>query len=152
MYLTVLLQTAELFVGHTKINGALDRCCSTHPHPCLHTHPPIRLTPPPLPPLYPATPAPRSWHQRLRANRSAAAALKLWLGMSGLVVLFVLVAENPQGSIHPTVAYAVQTVPTHGVIALVLAWHERVESTFIRVGGLGKRGGQDCLRARGGGD
>lgn len=53
--------------------------------------------------------------------------------MSGLVVLFIIVAENPCGSIHPTVAAAVMTVPTHGVIALVLAWHERVESTLIRV-------------------
>jgi hypothetical protein len=53
--------------------------------------------------------------------------------MSGLVVLFLLVAENPQGGVHPTVSDAVLTVPTHGVIALVLAWHERVESTFIRV-------------------
>lgn len=53
------------------------------------------------------------------------------------MVLFILVAENPGGSIHPTVAAAVMTVPTHGVIALVLAWHERVESTFIRVGEAG---------------
>ena len=57
--------------------------------------------------------------------------------MSCLVVLFILLAENPQGTIHPVVSYAVMTVPTHGVIALVLAWHERVESTFIRVSGKG---------------
>jgi hypothetical protein len=75
----------------------------------------------------------RSWLHRLHHNRAAAAALKLWLGMSGLVVLFILLAEDPQGTIHPTVSYAVMTVPTHGVIALVLAWHERVESTLIRV-------------------
>lgn len=53
--------------------------------------------------------------------------------MSGLVLLVILVSENPGGGVHPTVAVAVMTVPTHGVIALVLAWHERVESTLIRV-------------------
>lgn len=96
--------------------------------------------------LHPFCPR-RSWLQRLQHNRSAAAALKLWLGMSGLVVLFILVAENPGGTIHPTVAYAVMTVPTHGVIALVLAWHERVESTFIRV----SQAGRGVCGAKGGG-
>lgn len=63
--------------------------------------------------------------------------------MSCLVVLFILLAENPQGTIHPVVSYAVMTVPTHGVIALVLAWHERVESTLIRVRRAGHaRGGR----------
>lgn len=53
--------------------------------------------------------------------------------MSGLVCLFIVVAEDPRGTIHPTIAAAVMTAPTHGVTALVRAWHERVESTSIRV-------------------
>lgn len=126
---TTQLKHARLALPPPNVTGALAvSCCSLcmrmYVEPCCHT----RCC---------RSPSPQSQSSclyRLRHNRSAAAALKLWLGMSGLVVLFILVAENPSGRIHPTVSYAVMTVPTHGVIALVLAWHERVESTFIRVG------------------
>jgi len=69
----------------------------------------------------------------LRRDRSAAAAFKIWAAMSGLLVLVLVVITNPNGSLSPAASSSMALVPTHGIIALVLAWHERVESTTIRV-------------------
>eukprot|EP00775_Hariotina_reticulata_P002330 gene2330-2638_t len=66
-------------------------------------------------------------------DRSAAAAFKIWAAMSGLLVLVLVIINNPNGTLSPAASSAMTLVPTHGIIALVLAWHERVESTTIRV-------------------
>jgi hypothetical protein len=75
--------------------------------------------------------------QRFTADKSAVAAAKLWLAMSCLLVLLLVVSAFGEGG----VASAVRGAPSYGIIAMVLAWHERVESTIIRVsGGCGTTG------------
>jgi hypothetical protein len=71
------------------------------------------------------------WLAHRRA--AAAAAFKFWLSLSLLMVLMLLLSDGAGGGVHPVVVTGVRAVPTHGVIAFVLAWHERVESTTIRV-------------------
>jgi hypothetical protein len=71
-----------------------------------------------------------SW---LGRHRAAAAAFKFWLSLSLLMVLVLLLSAGAAGGVHPLVVRGVRSVPTHGVTAFVLAWHERVESTTIRV-------------------
>eukprot|EP00775_Hariotina_reticulata_P006200 gene6200-6436_t len=53
--------------------------------------------------------------------------------MSVLLVLALLIAGDPGQHLWPEVSSAVQAVPTHGMVAMVLVWHERVESTVIRM-------------------
>ncbi|KAF6253680.1 hypothetical protein COO60DRAFT_397201 [Scenedesmus sp. NREL 46B-D3] len=69
----------------------------------------------------------------LGRHRNAAAAFKFWLCLSLLMVLMLLLSAGAGGGVHPLVVAGVRAVPTHGVIAFVLAWHERTESTLIRV-------------------
>jgi hypothetical protein len=49
------------------------------------------------------------------------------------MALVLLLSAGAGGGVHPSVVSGIQAVSTHGVIAFVLAWHERVESTVIRV-------------------
>jgi hypothetical protein len=72
----------------------------------------------------------------LAHHRAAAAAFKFWLSLSLLMVLMLLLSAGAGGGVHPVVVTGVRAVPTHGVIAFVLAWHERVESTTIRASAL----------------
>jgi hypothetical protein len=69
----------------------------------------------------------------LARHRDAAAAFKFWLFLSLLMVLVLLLSAGAGGGVQPLVVHGVQAVPTHGVIAFVLDWHERTESTLIRV-------------------
>jgi hypothetical protein len=71
----------------------------------------------------------------LTHHRAAAAAFKFWLSLNLLMVLVLLLSAGAGGGVHPVVVAGMRAVPTHGVIAFVLAWHERVESTTIRVSG-----------------
>ncbi|KAF6253678.1 hypothetical protein COO60DRAFT_397258 [Scenedesmus sp. NREL 46B-D3] len=80
-----------------------------------------------------AAAAPAAAWLRLGRHRNAAAAFKFWLCLSLLMVLMLLLSAGAGGGVHPLVVAAVRAVPTHGVIAFVLAWHERTESTLIRV-------------------
>lgn len=70
------------------------------------------------------------------ADRALAAAFKLWLAMSILLAVTLLVADPQAGyTVWPLVSEAVRASPAAGIIGFVLAWHERVESTSIRVSG-----------------
>jgi hypothetical protein len=71
------------------------------------------------------------WLGRHRA--AAAAAFRFCLSLSLLMVLVLLLSAGAGGGVHPLVVRGVQAVPTYGVTAFVLAWHERVESTTIRM-------------------
>jgi hypothetical protein len=78
-----------------------------------------------------------AWHWRgLLGNRDAAAAFKFWLAMSVLLVLAMLIVGDPGNHLWPEVSALVKAVPTHGMVAMVLVWHERVESTLIRVSSI----------------
>lgn len=74
------------------------------------------------------------WFKRFWTDRAVIAAFKLWLAMSILLSITLLVADPAHGHlILPPISEAVRASPSAGVIAFVLAWHERVESTIIRV-------------------
>lgn len=74
----------------------------------------------------------------LHTDRALAAAIKLWLSMSILLTVTLLIADPEAGHVvWPVVSEAVSASPAAGVIAFVLAWHERVESTSIRVSSSG---------------
>eukprot|EP00879_Flechtneria_rotunda_P019797 GHRR01020809.1.p1 GENE.GHRR01020809.1~~GHRR01020809.1.p1 ORF type:complete len:676 (+),score=194.88 GHRR01020809.1:118-2145(+) len=76
-----------------------------------------------------------AFRDRLRTDVALAAAVKLWLAMSGLLALTLIVAASWKVStaVSAVVSAAVSAFPVPGIIAFVLAWHERVESTIVRV-------------------
>ena len=106
---------------------------SLHHHHHHHNQQQQYLKPQPPPPV-PVSEQQTSWQCFLR-DKSAVAAVKLWCAMSCLLVVMLVVSDFGNAG----VAAAVRAAPSYGIIAMVLAWHERVESTLIRVSGVARK-------------